>query len=40
MTRLNIIYRLSLVLEAARQDGEFARAQRCRRALRQLGAVA
>jgi hypothetical protein len=40
MTKLTIITRLGFVLEAARFAGDFRRAQRCRRALRLLGAVA
>jgi hypothetical protein len=40
MARLNIIARLGMILEAARLDGDHRRAQRCRRALRTLGAVA
>ena len=40
MARLTIIARLGLVLEAARDAGDHARAQRCRRAMRRLGAVA
>lgn len=40
MPKLMIINRVRMVLEAARLNGEFARAQRCRRALRSLGAVA
>lgn len=37
--RLTAITRLSIVLEAARQDGNHRTAQRCRRALRALGAT-
>jgi len=40
MARLNIITRLDIILEAARLNGDHRRAQRCRRALRSLGAVA
>lgn len=40
MDRVAIITRVAMVLEAARDAGEHMRAQRCRRALRILGAVA
>lgn len=40
MSKTNKIAALGIVLEAARAAGEFARAQRVRRALRSLGAVA
>ncbi len=35
-----VLTKLTMLLEAARDAGEHRRAQRCRRALRRLGAVA
>jgi hypothetical protein len=40
MARATIVWRLSLVMEAARQTGHRRRVIRCRNALRRLGAVA
>jgi hypothetical protein len=40
MQKPAIITRIFIVLEAARAAGEHRRAQKCRRALRALGAVA
>lgn len=40
MSKPNLITTLGWLLEAARQDADHRRAQRCRRALRSLGAVA
>lgn len=40
MQKLDLITTIGFILEAARDAGNFRRAQRCRRALRRLGAVA
>lgn len=40
MPKFNAIATIAILLDAARADGNHRRAQRCRRALRRLGAVA
>lgn len=40
MSKLNLITSLRVLLWAAREDRNFRRAQRCRKALRSFGAVA
>lgn len=40
MAKLTSIYRIGMILEAARADGDTRTATRCRKALRTLGAVA